>query len=195
MNRQKLYHEAVMIHSNAMNSLSDKEFDILGKMADECIRAHETGNKIILAGNGGSCADSQHLAAELVVRLNPARTRRALPALALTADTAILTACGNDFGFDYVFSRQIDALGRSGDVLLLLSTSGNSKNLLEAAFCAKDRGIKVLSMTGQKPNSLENHSDICLKIPSDNTATIQELQIFVGHLLCEMIEKEICYGS
>jgi D-sedoheptulose 7-phosphate isomerase len=147
------------------------------------------GNKLLFIGNGGSAADAQHLAAELVVRFR--KNRSALPALALTVDTSALTAIGNDFGFDQVFSRQIQGLGREGDVLFALSTSGQSVNILNAVVAAQALGILVVGMTGHAGGALADLVDICLHIPSDDTARIQEGHTFLGHLLCDALEQSI----
>ncbi|MGH7493000.1 MAG: D-sedoheptulose-7-phosphate isomerase [bacterium] len=146
------------------------------------------GNKIILFGNGGSAADSQHIAAELVSRFR--RDREALPAIALTTDTSILTSVGNDYSFDEVFARQIAALGRRGDVAFALSTSGNSPNVLKAVKKAKEKGLATVGFTGQQGGHLKDSADICFRVPSQNTARIQEAHITAAHVMCEIIERE-----
>lgn len=154
-----------------------------------CLQAFQQGNKLLFVGNGGSAADAQHLAAELVVRFR--KTRQALPALALTVDSSALTAIGNDFGFDEIFSRQIQALGQAGDVLFALSTSGQSQNVLNAVVSAQEMGVFVIGMTGASGGALVNLADMCLQIPSDDTARIQEGHTLLGHLLCDAIEQSI----
>ena len=146
------------------------------------------GNKIILFGNGGSAADSQHIAAELVSRFR--RDREALPAIALTTDTSILTSVGNDYSFDEVFARQIAALGRRGDVAFALSTSGNSPNVLKAVKKAKEKGLVTVGFTGEHGGQLKDSADICFRVPSQNTARIQEAHITAAHVICEIIERE-----
>ena len=146
----------------------------------------QAGGKVLLMGNGGSAADAQHIAAELVGRFE--RERRGLPALALTTDTSILTAIGNDFHFDQVFSRQIEALARPGDLVIGLSTSGNSPNVLEAVRVAKERGIKTIALAGKDGGKLSRQADIAIVVPSQNTARIQEVHITVGHIICAAVD-------
>ena len=145
------------------------------------------GNKILICGNGGSAAESQHLAAELLIRFD--QDRRALPAIALTADSATLTACGNDYGYNQVFRRQIEALGRSGDVLVAFSTSGTSKNVTEAIHEARRHGMHVLGVSGRKGMVAE--CDVELIVPSTSTARIQEVHLLLVHLLVEGIERSL----
>jgi D-sedoheptulose 7-phosphate isomerase len=145
------------------------------------------GKKILFCGNGGSAADCQHIATELVVRL--AKSRAALPALALTTDTSTLTATANDFGFDEVFARQIEAHGRRGDLLVAVSTSGRSRNVLKAAQAAAGRGMRVLALTGARPNLLARRADFALAVPSTDTQRIQEAHITLLHILCTQTER------
>ena len=154
-----------------------------------CVESLRAGGKVMFAGNGGSAADAQHWAGELVSRFY--YDRPGLPAIALTTDTSILTAIGNDYGYDYTFARQVEALGRRGDVLVVISTSGNSPNILRAAQAAKDRGLSVIGFTGQSGGKLAPLSDLCFCIPSDETPRIQEGHEFIGHLLCALIEAEM----
>lgn len=154
-----------------------------------CVDALRAGHKVMFAGNGGSAADAQHWAGELVSRFY--YDRPGLAAIALTTDTSILTAIGNDYGYDYTFARQVEALGREGDVLVVISTSGNSLNIIRAAEAAKQRGISVIGFTGHAGGKLAPMSDICFRIPSDETPRIQEGHEFIGHLLCALIEAEM----
>lgn len=154
-----------------------------------CTNALKSGKKILFAGNGGSAADAQHWAGELVSRFH--FDRPGLPAIALTTDTSIITACGNDYGYDYIFARQIEALGQPGDVLFAISTSGNSKNIMRALSAAKERQIAVIGFTGHTGGSMANACDTCFRIPSDETPKIQEGHEFLGHLLCGLIEQEM----
>jgi D-sedoheptulose 7-phosphate isomerase len=147
------------------------------------------GNKVLFFGNGGSAADAQHLAAELTVRF--VVNRRALAGLALTVDSSVLTACGNDFGFEFLFSRQIEALGRPGDVAVALSTSGNSPNVLEGIRQARKSSLSTVAFTGRTGGKLAAEADVLIAIPSDNTARIQEMHIMLGHLLCAEIESRL----
>jgi D-sedoheptulose 7-phosphate isomerase len=143
-----------------------------------------------VCGNGGSAADAQHFVTELVVRLDSASTRRPLPATALTTDSSILTAAANDFGFDHVFARQIEARARRGDLLVLISTSGNSPNLLIAASTAAELGVKTVALLGKGGGKLKAIVDSAIIVPSDNTQRIQEVHALCLHLWCEWLEKE-----
>ena len=158
----------------------------IARAVEMCLVSLRAEGKILFAGNGGSAADAQHWAGELVSRFY--YDRPGLPAIALTTDTSILTAIGNDYGYDYTFARQVEALGHRGDVLVVISTSGNSPNILRAAQAAKDRGVSVIGFTGQSGGKLAPLSDLCFCIPSDETPRIQEGHEFVGHLLCALIE-------
>ena len=166
----------------------------LESMNDDIARAGELiasalarGKKLLIFGNGGSAADAQHFAAELVGRFE--RERGALPALALTADTSIVTALGNDYGFETVFARQIEAFGREGDVAVAISTSGNSPNVVSAVETARRQGMSLISMTGESGGRLRPISEICLRVPSDRTARIQEVHAIVIHALCEIVDS------
>jgi D-sedoheptulose 7-phosphate isomerase len=152
-----------------------------------CADALGRGNKIMFAGNGGSAADAQHLAAELIGRLN--YDRPALAALALTTDTSILTAIGNDYGFDDVFQRQVQGLGARGDVLIAISTSGRSKNILRALAAARDKGVATIGMTGAGGGEAQKLCDLCLRVPAQETQKIQEAHIVLGHILCGLVER------
>lgn len=151
--------------------------------------ALQRGNKLLIAGNGGSAADAQHWAAELVSRFN--YDRPGLSAIALTTDTSALTAIGNDYGFERVFARQIEALGRKGDVLFAISTSGNSRNILAAIEAAHAMGIEVVGFTGRKGGAMACCCTVCLHMPSDETPKIQEGHELVGHMICGMVEREM----
>ena len=147
------------------------------------------GNKVLLCGNGGSAADAQHIAAELIGRFE--KERRALAAMALTTDTSILTAVANDYDFDRIFARQIDALGTAGDVLIAISTSGNSANVLAAAKAAANRDMATLALTGEGGGALVGACDHAVRVPSDKTSHIQEMHIAVGHMICAMVESAL----
>lgn len=155
-----------------------------------CIRA---GGKVMFCGNGGSAADSQHIAAELSGRF--LAERRALPGLALTVDTSALTAIGNDYGFERIFARQVEALGRPGDVLVALSTSGNSPNVLAAVAAARRLGIVCIGMTGARGGALRAACDLCLCVPSEATPRIQEMHIAIGHALCDLLDSDLSEGD
>lgn len=153
------------------------------------INSLKSGGKVLLFGNGGSAADSQHLAAEFVGRFNI--NRKALPAIALTTDSSILTCVSNDFGYDKVFIRQLAALGKKGDVALAISTSGNSESVIKAAEEARHLGIKVVALTGEGGGELAKVSDVIIRVPSRSTPRIQESHIMIGHLICQLVEEEL----
>jgi len=153
------------------------------------ISSLRSGGKILVFGNGGSAADSQHMAAELVVRFE--KEREALPCIALSANTSNLTASANDYDFDRIFSRQIEALAAPGDVAVAISTSGNSRNVLEGALRAKDRGMKVIAITGRDGGKLAPLADTALIVGHDNTARVQEVHVMIIHILCRIIEDSL----
>ncbi len=161
----------------------------VAKMARVMIEALRRGNRIYIAGNGGSAADAQHIAGELVGRF--AMERRALPVIALTTDTSVITAVANDYGFDEVFRRQVEAHVREGDVLLCISTSGDSPNVLKALEEAKKRGAHVLALAGRDGGRLARAAELCVTVPARETWRIQEVHITIGHILCELIEDEL----
>lgn len=146
-----------------------------------------SGHKIMFCGNGGSAADSQHWAAEIVGRFQ--KERKGMPAIALTVDTSILTAIANDYGYDRIFARQVEALGSTGDVLVAVSTSGNSANVLAAVAEAKSKGIKTIGMTAAGGGKMAEVCDVCLVIPDKVTARAQEVHGLIGHILCEIVEE------
>ena len=164
-------------------------FDEFIEIAKLCKSGILNGNAIFFCGNGGSAADSQHLAAELIGRFK--KDRDPIKAIALTTDTSILTSISNDFSFEEVFSRQIDALGRKGDVLVAISTSGNSRNVKRALIEAHKMGLKTIGLLGKNGGSCKNYVDVPMIIPSNNTARIQEIHILIEHLLCEIIEHKL----
>lgn len=170
-------------HAMADDSALSAQLIVAVELSIAALRA---GNKLMFAGNGGSAADAQHWAGELVSRFY--YDRPGLSAIALTTDSSILTAIGNDYGYDYTFARQIEALGREGDVFVAISTSGNSPNILRAADAAHKRGVRVIGFTGESGGKLAALCDICFCIPSSETPRIQEGHEFVGHLLCALIE-------
>ena len=159
------------------------------KVISEIVSSFEVGNKLLICGNGGSAADAQHLAAEFVIRLSHDIKRPALPAISLTTDTSQLTAGGNDIGFENVFARQVEAYGRSGDILLGISTSGNSKNILRAFKLAKEKKLKTIGLLGAGGGESKKICDISIVIPSNNVQYIQEAHITVEHIICEWVER------
>jgi len=156
------------------------------QVADECISAYRRGNRVLLAGNGGSAADAQHIAAELVSRY--AFDRPGLASIAFTTDTSMLTAIGNDYGYDQIFRRQLEANGRQGDVFIGISTSGNSSNVLTALQCAQSLGIVAVGLTGQGGVKMRAFCDYCIEVPSMSTPRIQESHIMLGHIICGLVE-------
>jgi len=153
------------------------------------VEAYRNGNKTLLAGNGGSAADAQHIAGELVSRFY--FDRPALASIALTTDTSILTAVGNDYGYEHIFSRQIQANGKAGDVFIAISTSGNSKNIVKAILEAKKMNIITVGLTGENGGKVAEISDFVIKIPSKDTPRVQESHILIGHIISEIVEKEM----
>ena len=173
-------------HLTTIERTKNEQYDAIERCADILIETLKNGNKILIAGNGGSAADAQHLAAEFVGRYETERT--ALPAIALTTDTSALTAIANDYSFDRVFSRQVEALASPGDCLIAISTSGNSPNVIAAVMAARERGCSVIGITGQNGKKLAGLSDECVLVPSTRTARIQETHILISHIWCEIID-------
>ena len=184
-------------HLSALSDLSRKVSDSMANeiqtLADRVLETLLGGGKVMFCGNGGSAADAQHLAAEYVVRFS--RERRALAALALTTDTSVLTAGGNDYGYATIFSRQLEALGRAGDVLILHSTSGESENLLAAAEAAGRLGIFTAALLAKGGGRLRERVDLPLVIPTDSTARAQELHLAIGHIVCELVDSAVSTGD
>jgi D-sedoheptulose 7-phosphate isomerase len=173
-------------HQNVIALLKGPLAEGIGAAAHISAQALKGGKKLLFCGNGGSAADCQHLAAEFVGRF--CKERKGLPAIALTTDTSILTAVGNDYGFERVFARQVEALGEAGDVLFALSTSGNSPNVLLAAAAAKERGLSVVALTGGDGGKLKTAGDVALSVPSPVTARVQEGHILIGHIICALLD-------
>ena len=168
---------------------SNEVIAIVAKVSEVLVAAFEKGNKLILFGNGGSAADAQHIAAEFVGRF--AFNRPALPALALSVNASCVTAIGNDYGFDLVFSRQLEALGRAGDVAVGISTSGNSPNVLQGLNTAKKMGIHTVAFAGCTGGKMKGAADFCICAPSNETPRIQECHILIGHIISELVEETI----
>jgi D-sedoheptulose 7-phosphate isomerase len=171
------------------HDISETCIEDIVKIFKKVIQALRDGKKILLCGNGGSASDAQHIAAELVCRFQV--NRPALPAIALTTDTSILTAVGNDFGFETLFSRQVEALGKKGDILIGLSTSSASKNVALAMHQAKQMGLIPIAFVGQRLGPVDESADLVLHIPSEITARIQEGHATVGHIICDLVEKTL----
>ncbi len=176
----------------------DLKHQVAETLSGEILKAAETirdclddGGKLLLMGNGGSAADSQHLAAELVGRFK--KERKAMAALALTVDTSSLTALGNDYGFDTVFSRQVEALATSKDAIIGISTSGNSQNVIRALQQAREIGLSTIGFMGNDGGKMKDYVDIGIIVPSNDTARIQEVHITIGHIICEIIEQDLIH--
>ena len=180
--------EGIKVKTRLQNEMYTDIFEKMGNLLVKCII---NKGKILFCGNGGSAADAQHLAAELLVRLRPKVNRDPIAAVALSMDTSTITACANDYGYEYLFERNIRALGRKDDVLICISTSGMSKNLEHAAIAAKSMEITTIGFLGNKGGELKEHCDHSLIIPSSNTARIQECHIILGHSLMEYLEEKL----
>ena len=170
--------------------LSEQSSEIINNASNLIIDRLRNGNKIMFCGNGGSAADSQHLAAELIGRYRI--NRRPLSAVSLTTDTSTITAIANDFSFEEIFTRQIEAIGKEGDVLYATSTSGKSKNILAAIKIAKSLNIKVIGITGDYSDEMIKHCDILITVPANRPDRIQEMHIAIGQIICETIESTLC---
>ncbi len=189
---RELFKNALISGINVKTELQKPEytnkFEVLGNVIYNSIK---NNNKLLFCGNGGSAADAQHLAAELLVRLRPKVNRDPIAAVALSMDTSTITACGNDYGYEYLFERNVRALGKKGDVLICISTSGMSKNLEYAAIAAKSKEITTIGFLGNNGGKLKEHCDHSFIIPSSNTARIQECHIILGHSLMEYLEEKL----
>ncbi|HEX5710164.1 MAG TPA: D-sedoheptulose 7-phosphate isomerase [Sulfuricurvum sp.] len=177
--------QAILENETLLNLLVD--------VARACVDVYKNGKKILIAGNGGSAADAQHFAAELVGRYG--FDRPSLPSIALTTDTSALTAIGNDYGYEYIFSRQLEGLGVEGDLFIGISTSGNSQNVINAFSAAKERGITTVALVGRDGGKMGEMADYAVIIPSNATPRIQESHLLVEHIICDIIEKEIFGGG
>lgn len=160
----------------------------INEVSNRCIQTFQSGNRLLIAGNGGSAADAQHIAAEFVCRFN--FERPGLPAMALATNYSVITAAGNDYSFDEVFSREIEANGCEGDIFIGISTSGNSTNILKAIDACQQKDIYTVGLSGEA-GAIQEKADICLNIPSKNTPRIQECHILIGHILCEIVENNL----
>ena len=190
LNFKKIFESEIYNHIDSVNFFLKNNFNEFKKFLDIVVQTLKKGNKIILFGNGGSASDAQHIAAELVVKYK--KKRRSIPAISLSTDTSALTAIGNDFSFNEIFSRQIESIGKPGDVAIGITTSGKSKNVLNALKLAKKRKIKSVILTKKNyPNKkkLKKISDLIIGVPADETARIQELHILFGHLMCVFLDE------
>ena len=189
---KNIFKNALIDGIKIKSRLQQKEYtDTFETMGNLMVKAIKNKKKILFCGNGGSAADAQHLAAELLVRLRPEVSRSPIAAIALTMDTSTITACGNDYGFEHLFERNLLALGQKGDVLVCISTSGTSKNIELAAKAAKSINITTCAFLGNEGGILKDLCDISMIIPSNNTARIQECHIVLGHALMEFLEEKL----
>lgn len=185
----EIFQECFAVHSALLRPTEQACRESVERLAGLAASALSSGGKVLFFGNGGSAADSQHLAAEFTIRF--VKNRRALAAVALTTDTSAMTACGNDFGFDQLFSRQIEALGRPGDVAIGLSTSGNSPNVVAGLDRARCLGLTAAAFSGEGGGKLAAIADPLVAVPSRDTARIQEMHILLGHILCAEVELRL----
>lgn len=183
--KNQFFKEELQDHLHTFNSINELESDI-SLAVEMIVNSMKVGGKLMLCGNGGSAADSQHIAAEFTGRF--IKDRKPLPAMSLTTDTSALTCISNDYSFEHVFSRQVEALGKKEDILIGISTSGNSINVIKAFEIAKLQGIKTIGFLGNKGGKIKSLSDVSLLIPSNVTARIQEAHIFIGHIICQNVE-------
>ena len=174
-------------HLETINNVINNMENDIETASTIIVDALKNGNKVLLCGNGGSAADAQHIAAELTGRYKT--ERRGLPGIALTTDTSALTAIGNDYGYDRVFDRQVESLAQKGDVIIGISTSGNSKNVINALTLGKELGCKTVGLSGRDGGAMNDVCDINLVVPSDNTPRIQEMHILFGHTICQIIDN------
>ena len=183
----KLAEEAAILRKSLIQELGSKILDLAAVISGVI----GSGGKLLIAGNGGSAADASHFAGEMVVRLSAEKNRQALPAVALCTDPAVMTAAANDFGFDNIFARQVEAIGQKGDMLIVISTSGDSVNLIKAARTARERGLLTAGLLGGKGGKLVSKVDRALVVPHVSPQRIQEEHIFVIHLLVELVESDL----
>jgi D-sedoheptulose 7-phosphate isomerase len=194
MDAKKFIIDSLIESADTKHKIKDQLQEQIIKAVDLLSGCFKAGNKFLLCGNGGSAADCQHIATELMIRLNHHIQRPALPAIALTTDTSNLTAGGNDIGFENVFARNVEGLGIKGDVLLAISTSGNSPNVIKAVDMAHKKGMKVIGFLGGNGGKLKDFVDLPIVIPSSNVQRIQEGHITVAHIICELVEDKL-YGK
>ena len=187
-NASRIFEQAIAEHQAVIQALTAQQ-RILEQIASEMILAVRTGGKILWCGNGGSAADAQHLNGQLVVRFR--HDRSGIPSIALTTDTSILTAASNNYGYEHIFQRQVETLARKGDVVVAISTSGNSRNVSLALEAARKIGAVTVAITGKGGGKLATWADFLFEVPSSDTGRIQEAQILAGHVLCEIIELEL----
>jgi D-sedoheptulose 7-phosphate isomerase len=181
--------QAIQTHRKLVDVLEQTGIDAVVQMSEAIIDCFKNGGRLYLCGNGGSASDCQHIAGEMVGRFR--RERKALPVVALSTDTSILTSVGNDYGFEEIFRRQVEGLVEKGDILWALSTSGTSANILAAVRLAKEKGAKVLAFTGRSNSELEKMADLCLCINCPQTSSAQEIHQVAYHIICELVESQL----
>ncbi len=181
------FKDSISVKEQILND--DNLVELVKKASLEVIKAYKNGNKTLLAGNGGSAADAQHIAGEFVSRFY--FDRPGIASIALSTDTSILTAIGNDYGYENLFSRQVQAQGNKGDIFIGISTSGNSKNIIKALEVCKEKGIFSIGLSGESGGAMNELCDICIKVPSSCTPRIQESHIVIGHIICAIVEEEL----
>lgn len=194
MDKIKFIETSLLESAQLKREIFSKCTEQILKAVEVISNAFKNGKKLLLCGNGGSAADSQHIATEFVIRLNPKIKRPGLPAIAITTDSSNLTAGGNDIGFENTFARTVEALGNQGDVLIGISTSGNSENVIRAVKTAKEKGMTVIGLLGRDGGQMKKLCDIAIIVPSNNTQRIQEGHITIGHIISELVEIEL-YGE
>jgi len=194
LDAQKFIIDSLNESSETKLKIRDELSEAIIRAVDILVAAYKDGNKLLLCGNGGSAADCQHIATEFMIRLSHHIQRPALPAIALTTDSSNLTAGGNDIGFENIFARNVEGLGVLGDVLLAISTSGNSPNIIKAVAAARSKGMKVIGLLGGNGGKLESQVDLPIIVPSSNTQRIQEGHITIAHIICELVEDKL-YGN
>ncbi|AFN74679.1 phosphoheptose isomerase [Melioribacter roseus P3M-2] len=190
-NRNQFLRNSLQESADTKLKIEQKCTEDILKAADMIKEAYRKGRKVLLCGNGGSAADSQHIATELMVRLSHHIERPALPAIALTTDSSNLTAGGNDIGFENIFARNVEGLGSEGDILIAISTSGNSVNVIKAVDMAKKKGMKSIGLLGGSGGKLKSLVDNAIVVPSENVQRIQEGHITIAHIICEIVENEL----
>jgi D-sedoheptulose 7-phosphate isomerase len=189
MNITSYFDSEIAEHAEILFKTREQTREKFSELVSACTSAIRAGNKLLFFGNGGSASDAQHIATEFVVRFRA--NRRAIAAIALTADTTTLTAIGNDFGFENIFARQIEALGLRGDVAIGISTSGNSANVIRGLQAARNCGATTAAFGGGDGGQMKNHTDHLILVSSSVTARIQEMHILIGHILCATVEREL----
>lgn len=189
LNGPRTVHDSLIQHVDVFHRLITERMEMIERCGERISMTIAAGRKIMLCGNGGSAADAQHIAAEFTGRFEG--ERRPLTAIALTTDTSALTAIGNDYGFEHIFSRQVDAIARNGDCLIGISTSGNSPNVIAAVKAAKAIGCTTIGMTGERESKLSSMCDLTVRVPSSRTSRVQEAHITIGHIWCEMVDTRL----